>query len=100
MQVVFVALLFIVDHCFSVCLVHVPYSRMQRIPVSKCLPIVPTSCSSACLLQGECSLCPGGTQSFQDVASSDPDIGPLEALFRTEERTTTRYMLTGRRWEA
>eukprot|EP00903_Cladosiphon_okamuranus_P009435 g8995.t1 len=48
------------------------------------------------LPQGECSLC-DDTQSFVDVASRDPSIGPLEALFRTEERTTTRYMLTGRR---
>ena len=51
----------------------------------------------SCSLQGECPLCPDGTLSFQDVASSDPDIGPLEALFRNEERYTTRYLLTGRR---
>ncbi|CAN0017372.1 unnamed protein product, partial [Ectocarpus sp. 13 AM-2016] len=47
--------------------------------------------------QGTCSACPSGIQSFNDIASSDPSIGPLEALFQTEERTATRYILTGRR---
>eukprot|EP00752_Nemacystus_decipiens_P008085 g7226.t1 len=46
--------------------------------------------------QGECSACPEGTKSFKDIASSDSRVGSLEALFRAEERTATRNILTGR----
>ena len=46
-----------------------------------------------------CSLCPDGDiDSFNTLTASDPDMGPLEKLFQTEEATTTRYILSGRRW--
>lgn len=48
-------------------------------------------------LTGEGTACPRGLESFNEQAEGVDGVGPLEKLFQTEEQTTTRYILSGRR---
>lgn len=69
------------------------------------ISVLPLGSRLVLVAQGTCTLCTdennvANIQSFNNVAEleSPGNPKPLEALFKTEERDTSRYILSGRRY--